>query len=387
MLSYWEKQSLLQYDYIVIGSGIVGLSTAISVKEAAPTARVLVLERDVLPTGASTKNAGFACIGSLTELLADLRTMEEAAVLSLLQMRYEGLRLLRERIGDAAMDYREQGSYELIGEQEMPALEELDHVNDLLRPLLGGNAFTPVQKKFGFSRYVKALVQNNYEGELHTGKMMRKLIDIAIAKGVEIKTGCAVVAVNEAEAGEKEAAVNKKAGAGTGAEVVVRRENGEEITFACCGVAICTNAFTRKLLPELQLEPGRGQVLITDVIPSLPFKGIFHMDEGYFYFRELEGRVLFGGGRNLDFAGEATTSFDLNDRIQQELQNRLRDIILPGHSFTVADRWTGIMAFGPDRQPVIRRFAGNIVAGVRMGGMGVAIGSAVGRQLALWLTT
>ena len=66
MLSYWEKQSLLQYDHIVLGSGIVGLSAAISLKERQPQARVLVLERALLPTGASTKNAGFACIGSLT---------------------------------------------------------------------------------------------------------------------------------------------------------------------------------------------------------------------------------------------------------------------------------------------------------------------------------
>ncbi|TWW00968.1 NAD(P)/FAD-dependent oxidoreductase [Chitinophaga pinensis] len=375
MLSYWEKQSLLQYDYIIAGGGIVGLSTAVSLKEKLPAARVLVLERDVLPTGASTKNAGFACIGSLTELLSDLRTMPAEEVTALLQMRRNGLHLLRKRIGDEYMEYRENGSHELIGAQEEHTLTEIDRVNALLQPLLGGEAFTLVNNKikgFGFnSQYVKALISNNYEGELHTGRMMRCLIDLAITKGVEIKTGCNVSRLEDLQ---------------TGVRVVVPAGNGEEIGFMARRVAVCTNAFAKELMPEIDLQPGRGQVLLTNVIPDLPFRGVFHMDEGYFYFRELDGRVLFGGGRNLDFEKEATTSFDLNQEIQQQLENRLHDIILPKHSFMITDRWTGIMAFGKTRQPVIRFYTRNIVSGVRMGGMGVAIGSAVGEQLSSLLT-
>jgi glycine/D-amino acid oxidase-like deaminating enzyme len=365
MLSYWEKQSLLQYDYIIAGSGIVGLSTAISLREAQPRARVLVLERGILPTGASTKNAGFACIGSLTEVLADLRQLSAPEVLALLELRWKGLKALRQRVGDAHMDYRDNGSYELIGAQELPALAEIDRMNALLRPVLGGDAYTLSGRvaDFGFDRgYVKALVKNNFEGELHTGKMMRRLIDIAIGQGVEIKTGCTISRFEETAAG---------------VTVMVG-----EVAFACRQLAICMNAFARDLVPDLDLQPGRGQVLITDPIPGLPFKGIFHMDEGYYYFRELEGRVLFGGGRNLDIAGETTTSFDLQPAIHAELENRLRDIILPGFSFNIADRWAGIMAFGQNRQPLIRRHSPKIALGVRMGGMGVAVGTAIGAQLA-----
>src|SRR5271154_267438 len=99
MLSFWEKQSLLNYDIIIIGSGIVGLSTAISIKEKAPRKRIMVLERAVLPTGASTKNAGFACIGSLTEILDDLKKMSEDEVLQLVDLRLKGLLKLRTRLG------------------------------------------------------------------------------------------------------------------------------------------------------------------------------------------------------------------------------------------------------------------------------------------------
>lgn len=363
MLSYWEKQSLLQYDYIIAGSGIVGLSTAISLREAQPQARVLVLEKGVLPTGASTKNAGFACIGSLTELLADLRVLPAADVLALLELRWKGLQALRHRVGDQHMDYRENGSYELIGEQELPALSQIDQMNGLLRPLLGGDAFTLDDSDFGFNpHHVKALVRNNFEGELHTGKMMRRLTDLALSYGVEIKTGCAITDISEA------------------AEAVYVSVG--EYRFVARQLGICTNAFTKELFADLDVVPGRGQVLITDPIPGLPFRGIYHMDEGYYYFRELEGRVLFGGGRNMDFAGETTTAFELNTNIQAALEDRLRDIILPGFSFNIANRWAGIMAFGQNRQPVIRRHSSRIALGVRMGGMGVAIGTAIGAQLA-----
>ncbi|MBC9912212.1 NAD(P)/FAD-dependent oxidoreductase [Chitinophaga varians] len=373
MLSYWEKQSLLQYDYIIAGSGIVGLSAAISLREREPDARVLVLEREVLPTGASTKNAGFACIGSLTEILADLQTMPAEAVLNLVAMRRTGLQLLRRRLGDERIGYRENGSYELIGAREEWALHQLDEVNRILAAVLEETpAFSLASDKissFGFApAYVKAMVRNHYEGELHTGQMMRALIDKAIASGVEIKTGCPVTRMEDLRSG-----VNV---------VVANQVLKEEVVFQARKLLVCTNAFTRQLLPELEVTPGRGQVLITGPIPGLPFKGVFHLEEGYFYFRELDGRILLGGGRQLDFSGETSTAFRYNDRIQHELEEMLRHQIIPGRPFTVADRWTGIMAFGSTKQPIVRAYTENIILGVRMGGMGVAIGSLIGDKIA-----
>lgn len=106
------------------------------------------------------------------------------------------------------------------------------------------------------------------------------------------------------------------------------------------------------------------------------------MEEGYYYFRELDGRVLLGGGRQLDFAGETSTDFRFNDNIQHQLEELLHKVILPGREVTVADRWTGIMAFGKTRQPIVKVHTKNVIIGVRMGGMGVAIGSIIGDNIA-----
>ena len=146
-------------------------------------------------------------------------------------------------------------------------------------------------------------------------------------------------------------------------------------------VTICTNAFAPQLLPQEDVIPGRGQVLITHPVPKLRLKGIFHYDAGYYYFRELDGRVLIGGGRNLDFDGERTTEFALTEIIQQDLEDKLRNMILPGQPYSIDMRWSGIMAFGATKAPIVKAFSDRVFGAFRMGGMGVALGSMAARDV------
>ncbi len=371
MFSYWEQQSFLRYDHIVVGAGIVGLHAAIELKERYPGQRVLVLERSLFPFGASTRNAGFACMGSFTELLDDLKSNSPEEVCSLFEKRKQGLHLLRKRLGDQAIGYRENGSYELIRGKEVPLLDRLEEVNVMLRNITHGPAFRRVDEQigaFGFStKQVQAMIENTAEGELHTGMMMRRLTDYAIEKGVEIKTG-AVVQDFTTE---------------TNAIGVILGEaiRKEKISLQCRNLFICTNAFSKQLLPGVDVQPGRGQVLITEPVTDLPFKGIFHFDEGYYYFREIEGRVLFGGGRNLDIAGETTTEIGLHEGIQAELETRLQELVLPGRKVKIAGRWAGIMAFGSTKRPIVAQFEPHVYGAFRMGGMGVALGALAAQMM------
>ena len=103
MLSIWERNSLIQYDHIVLGSGIVGLSTAYYLRERFPKHRILILERGLLPSGASTKNAGFACMGSLSELLDDRNRNSVDEICELFALRRNGLHRLQSILGPAAI--------------------------------------------------------------------------------------------------------------------------------------------------------------------------------------------------------------------------------------------------------------------------------------------
>lgn len=373
MLSFWEKNSFLHYDYIIVGSGIVGLSTACSLKEQQPTARVLVLERGVLPSGASTKNAGFACIGSPTELLSDLQKMSESDTLSLIELRWRGLRRLRQRLSDEKIGYLALGSYELISDKESFCLDHLAYLNQLIYSVIGQRAFSETPElllSFGFNRqYVKTLIKNHAEGQLDTGKMMRSLWEYANSLGVIVTTGAKVQEI-----------IPKN----NTVQLVVESNIGQTSITYCAHrqVAICTNAFAKQFLPDADIRPGRGQVLITKPIEKLPFQGIFHYDEGFYYFRNYENRIILGGGRNLDFEGETTTDLLTTTNIIDNLIQQLHQIILPNTAFEIDGHWAGIMAFGKDKMPILQRVDPQIVAGVRLGGMGVAIGSHLGDSLA-----
>ena len=85
-LSYWEiKNWFTNVDFTIIGSGIVGLHCALELRERFPKSKIVILEKGILPQGASTKNAGFACFGSLSELIDDLKTHSEEEVIQFTQ--------------------------------------------------------------------------------------------------------------------------------------------------------------------------------------------------------------------------------------------------------------------------------------------------------------
>ena len=87
-LSFWENSTFFaEVDAAIIGSGLVGLNAALTLKSLQPNWKIIVLEKGILPSGASTKNAGFACFGSPSELLDDLEYQSEDTVFDLVQQR------------------------------------------------------------------------------------------------------------------------------------------------------------------------------------------------------------------------------------------------------------------------------------------------------------
>jgi glycine/D-amino acid oxidase-like deaminating enzyme len=106
------------------------------------------------------------------------------------------------------------------------------------------------------------------------------------------------------------------------------------------------------------------------------------MDKGYYYFRNIGNRILFGGGRNLDFVGETTTEFGQTTAIQNRLEQLLTEVILPNTDFKIEHRWSGIMGLGSSKNPIVSQLSNHVYCGVRLGGMGVAIGSLIGNDLA-----
>lgn len=365
-LSYWEQQSwLTNIDFTIIGSGIVGLNTALNLRERFPSAQILILERGFLPNGASTKNAGFACFGSLSEILDDLNSHTELEVLDLIKRRTEGLKILRKNLGDEAIDYKCYGGYELFlpGDNETydQCFEGMPRVNKLLQPVFGEDVFLPATNNFGFKKIKDPLIFNKFEAQINTGKMMEALLQKVYSAGIKILNS---ITVQEFSDG--------------GNSVSIRTDQFE---FSTKRLLVTTNGFASQLGIS-EVKPARAQVLITKPIKDLNIKGTFHLDKGYYYFRNIGNRILFGGGRNLDLKAEETTEMIQTELIQNKLEELLKTTILPETDFEIDSRWSGIMGVGNQKGPILKKHSENVYVGVRLGGMGVAIGSLVGKELA-----
>ncbi|MDP1802180.1 MAG: FAD-dependent oxidoreductase [Bacteroidota bacterium] len=364
--SYWENKFLFKkYDLIVVGSGIVGLSTAISFKQKNKKASVLILERGILPSGASTKNAGFACFGSVSELLDDLTKMPEETVWKTVEMRWEGLELLRKRLGDKHLGYKALGGFELFDKEKSfgACSEKIDTLNKKIKKTLGlKNCYSIVAPKNLYFKNINGIIKNQYEGQIDTSLMMANLIALAHDMGIIILN---TISINKIKSLKNSVELLSDLG-----------------VFKATKVVVATNGFAKQLLNLPDVQPARAQVLITKPIKNLKIKGTFHYKEGYYYFRNIDNRILFGGGRNLDIKGETTTEIELNNKIQKYLDKLLKEMILPETPFEIDHRWSGIMGVGSEKKPIIKLVQPNVLAAVRMGGMGVAIGSLVGEQAA-----
>ena len=368
-LSYWEHQSFFgPADVAIVGAGLVGLTAALYLKQRQPAWRVVVLERGPLPSGASTKNAGFACFGSISELIEQEKQGNLQAVVA---ARWAGLARLRSLVGDAALDYRPVGGYELFRHEEAALAaecrEKISHFNELLAPVVGqAHTFRDASaetERLGF-RGVGTLLKNEHEGSLDAGRMMRALLARTWAADVPVLTNCAVQAVEDC-----------------GDHRRVRLANGAAVKAS--RVLLATNAFAAELAPGLAVTPGRGQVLVTEPLSDVLLPGTYHYDHGYTYFRQLpDRRLLLGGGRHLDFVAEATATPGLTEPVQTYLENFLHDIIVPGRRPQIAYRWSGVMGFGPALAPIIDWVQPGVLAAVRCNGMGVALGAGIGWQAA-----
>jgi glycine/D-amino acid oxidase-like deaminating enzyme len=366
-LSYWERTVFLQkHHLIIIGTGIVGLSAALKIKIAKPNWSVLVIDRGTLPQGASTKNAGFACFGSPSELLADRDSSDWDQMVGLVEKRWKGLNVLRNLVSDQGLNYQACGGYEVFDYTQSDLWERctnsLDQLNRSLS-FIGKDVFKLDMQldDHGLKRF-SAMISCQYEAAINPGKMMKTLLSKCYAQDIHFLNGLEVSSIWD-----------------NGNSAVVEAHGIEiESDF----LLLATNAFTSDLVPGIDLYPARNQVIVTSPIPNLKLKGIYHHDFGYVYFRPIENRILIGGARNRFGSQEQTDHLANTDNVVLHLEELLRDKIIPDQPFTIDYQWSGILGLGTQKSPILQWHSDRIFTACRMGGMGISIGALVGEAAA-----
>ncbi len=378
-ISAWEQSTYFApKDVVIIGCGFVGLWTALELINKYPKMQITILERGVIPSGASTRNAGFSCFGSVSELMYDIALMGEANMLETVKMRYDGLQKIQRTFDKKVIDYDQFGGYELFEKNGPYEIKQLDkdiaYLNKILAPVLKtpkkNGKYMPIYsneskkiKQLGFQA-IEALAFSPLEGQLNSAKLVLALQQAVQSKGVHILFNTEV----------KKFKSHKKG---------VTIHTNLEAPLETKQLLICTNGFAKQLMPDLDVVPARGQVFITEPIPNLKFKGTFHFDEGFYYFRNVGNRLLLGGARNKDFKNEKTYSLETSPIIQKTLEEFMMKRILPKGSKKpkIELRWSGTMGMGKIKKPIIEEVQPNIFCAVRMSGMGVAIAPIVAERV------
>lgn len=378
-ISVWEQSTYFaSKDLVIVGCGFVGLWTAYEAISKNPKLNITIVERGTIPSGASTRNAGFSCFGSVSELMYDVQLMGEANMLETVKMRYDGLQRIQKEFKASEIDYNQWGGYELFEDGGTYDISKLDsdiaYLNKILAPALKtkkkNGKYLPIYtnatkdiKKLGFQG-IEALAYNQLEGQLNSAKLVLALQKAVQSKGVQILFNTEVKKIKSHSKG-------------------VTVHTNLEAPLEAKQLLVCTNGFAKQLIPNLDVVPARGQVFVTAPIPNLKFKGTFHYDEGYYYFRNLGNRLLLGGARNKDFKNEKTYSLETSNKIQKVLEEFMMQRILPkGSKKPIIElRWSGTMGIGKIKKPIIQEVQPNVYCAVRMSGMGVAIAPIVAKKV------
>ncbi len=360
--SYWERADYPQtQDLIVVGGGFTGLSVAYHAKQKNPDWRVLLLERHPIAEGASTKNAGFACYGTLGEILSDIEMMGESAAFSLVQSRLSGLAYLRELLGDQDLELEAYGGTELFFESEEEKWIRAQHIMESVNSSLGldYDLFKINDHHHNFKGLI-ASVYSAREAQINPLKAVLKLERMALESGIKILKGVEVRSY-------------LKSGDWT-----LESNAGQ---WPAQRVVFCTNAFG---IPgrEADIIPARNQVLITK-----PFKhniplGNYHVKEGYIYFRTVGDRLLIGGARHLDNERETTAELGFNSFLLDRLGQFLNEELQLQGKWELEEQWSGIIATGHSKEPIVEELADGLWYCGRFGGMGVALSTLTGKNMA-----
>lgn len=382
MISIWEKESFYRpTDVLIAGGGLMGLWTAWELKGRFPTLEVTVAEAQSIPAIASTRNAGFACFGSPSEMWSDMQHLGSDTVYALFEMRYKGILKIKSVLGQENIGYVGCGGYEVYNQPEWTGdalFERLQELNKNLHGITGLEAtFCKVDDEMAAQglRGFTGMVYNPLEGGLHSGKLVQGLYDRLVAKGVRFLFGHRVEHIHY-EAG------GLQAGLVTGLKRLV--------SVSCKRVLWATNAGLGKMFPFTNtIEPARGQVLVSPPVNGLSLNGTFHFDEGYYYFRNYGNRLLLGGARNKAFQEEATDQMEPTPFIREQLE-----AFIANHLPQVATclnapgwlSWAGIMGKSKDNLPFVQEVSAGVYAAFACNGMGVALTPIMAEKAAEQLT-
>lgn len=338
--SIWEDSYLNSCDVAIIGGGFLGQWCAYYLALHHPNLNIHIYEKDAFSLGASTRNAGFSCFGTMGELISDSEKSSFNDALTLLVQRFKGLKAIEHFSNNhqIPIDYEAIGGYELLKQDEFEKLaSRIEQVNLMLKDSLDIDSCFEISslkdKHLPFDSSLR-LISNHHEGGLNSFKLLQGLREVNQSFGVKTIYGLEAKEVHDG--------------------MVYLTSPMREMELHAKHIIIATNAASNHLTKTQTVVPGRGQVFWMQGL-NLPFRGTFHYDSGFYYFRTIsDNQFLIGGARNLAMKHEETLRFGANEAIEKHILDFVHHT-LHIKEFRVEKKWQGIMGFSHDKLPFIHQ--------------------------------
>lgn len=370
--AYRERPPLaddVDADLAIIGGGFAGLSTALHAAEKGLS--VVLLEAEIIAWGATGRNAGF--------VVPNFAKKDPDDVIAALGPE-RGERLIRFASGSADL------VFDLVRRHAIACQAEQ---SGWIQPAHSAAAFAKVRSRAAqwASRGRPAEVMDGAETERVTGARLYAgswtdrsggLLDpVAYARGLAAAAEAASARIFERSP--------VTAFSRTGDGYTVATSTG---TVRAGKVFLATNAYGGDLQPGLGRTyfPLRVFQIATEPLPRdvrarlLPGnQSVSDTRRNLFTFRFDADNRLITGGMHVFGPGAET-------RVPQAIHRRLAKMLDLPDIPPIAHAWSGMAAVEPDFLPHLVDLGPGLIAGFACNGRGIALTTALGRELAAWAT-
>jgi gamma-glutamylputrescine oxidase len=367
-ISYWLDESQISkspknYDYLIIGAGIAGLSTAYWLEKKSPQSKIAIVDKFSLAYGASGRNAGFVTCGSALHFnkLEEKFGLAKAQEIWLFSEENREL-LLKEIIQDQAhqVDYQTTGSCTVIPDQShTERFEKIFQTMKSAGITVEMIDAKTLQKEYAVKSSAGA-IEYKHDGIIHPVKLLKQIQ--SKLRNTDFIFGEEVFQIQSNE---------------NSVQVKTQKQ-----TYSAAKVFVCLNGFVNQLMPEFSqiITPQRGQIIVTEPMPQM-IKGPCYLTQHLCYFRQFQtGEILIGGFRNHDTESENTAHDQATEKIQSALESFAKTYFDNTKNIRINYRWSGIMGFTPDEQMIIgehpKRKNIHLMAGCSGHGMGLSFHAA-----------
>lgn len=324
-----------EFDVVIIGAGIAGVSTAYWLRKNDPDLKIALVEKNRLAFGATGRNAGFITCGSVEHFnrLVGTHGLEKAH--EIWNFSEKNLELLKEEVikDHDAIEFEQKGSFSLAAsDSELQELrksaEFMSQCGIPVEELSGGD----IQERLSAVNFVGGIKYVS-DASVHPVKLARAILDAT--------PGVQLFEHNEVHRIDRDGAS--------------RQVHSDQHVFTCDLVIFTTNGYSANLDPYFKdkIYPTRGQILTLEKMPKFmegPCYANFVLD----YFRQLpSGELLIGGFRQIEKATEVGYSDHVSEAIQNALFEFIQTYLPQFKGKQVTHRWAGVMGFSADGQPLV----------------------------------